>query len=100
MCMWTRKSVRMRRAVAGVVGAMLVGVIPVVILSGPASAATWKVISSKTSCTTYSFGTLCTKKATSLRQEKYCTKPSIKNPYSQMSWATYCLRYKETTHWK
>ncbi len=78
----------------------MVGMGSVVAVAGPASASTWKVISTHTSCYTYSFGTLCTKKTTSLRQEPYCTSPPIKNPYSQMSWATYCLRYSETTYWK
>jgi|GEM_PF-4276438 len=73
----------------------------VVAVSGPASAATpaWIVISSSTSCFHYSFGTLCTTKTTSKRNVSYCTSPPISNPWGSMAWATYCIKYTETSYW-
>lgn len=67
-------------------------------LAAPAQASDpWKTISSSSKCHTYSYGRSCLVTKTQLRQVSYCTKPYVKNPYAQISWATYCLRTKVST---
>ena len=93
-----RSGIRRLLGIAAVVGMLAAGA--VVGVAAPAAAAdSWRTISTNTSCTSYSFGRLCTVRTTQLRQVSYCTRPPILNPYGNMTWAQYCLRYTERSYW-
>lgn len=72
----------------------------------PAQAATWHTVSRRTSCVTYSFGRICTRKVYKFRRHSsYCrnwnSDPSdwyaaILRSYSMYQ---YCYRYSETSYY-
>ena len=77
-----------------------------VALAQPAAAAEWHVVSQSTSCHTYSFGRLCTRKTYSFRaHDSYCQKwnPDPENWYkaslTSISMYQYCYRYSESSYW-
>lgn len=65
-----------------------------------ASASGWTTISQTNKCYTYSFGRMCTRTVTQLRDISYCTNVPITQRFIQsMAWATYCIRSTSTTYW-
>lgn len=102
--MFMNKLSGLRRAIIGGLAAVAVAV-PLsvgtsVIQAERADANSWLTISVTNKCYTYSFGRMCVREVTQLRNVSYCTSVPISQRWVQTaSWTSYCIRYTSSTYW-